>query len=61
MVSETHPADAHAHDDHGPLQHHFDDMEQQRESNSLGMWLFLATEAMMFGGLFFAYSLYRFL
>lgn len=34
-------------------------MGQQRESFSLGMWLFLATEVMMFGGLFFAYSFYR--
>ncbi len=47
------------HESHGPLHHHFDDMEQQRESNTLGMWLFLGTEAMMFGGLFLAYSLYR--
>lgn len=56
MVSETHaPVDGH----HGLVQHQFDDMEQQRECFSLGMWLFLATEVMMFGGLFFAYSLYR--
>jgi len=44
---------------HGVLQHQFDDLEQQRESFNLGMWLFLATEVMMFGGLFFAYTLYR--
>jgi cytochrome c oxidase subunit 3 len=57
----AHPAPAHpaGHDDHSLLHHHFDDMEQQRECTSLGMWLFLATEVMMFGGLFFAYSLYR--
>src|SRR3954453_7623966 len=52
-------SDAHAAHGHGILHHHFDDLEQQRECTSLGMWLFLATEAMMFGGLFFAYSLYR--
>jgi len=48
---------------HGPayLHHHFDDVEQQRECTSLGMWSFLATEIMMFGGLFFVYSLYRWL
>jgi len=34
-------------------------MEQQRESASLGMWIFLATEVMFFGGLFLAYILYR--
>jgi cytochrome c oxidase subunit 3 len=43
----------------GPLHHHFDDLEQQRECTSLAMWSFLGTEIMMFGGLFFAYSLYR--
>lgn len=63
MVSEAHaPAAAgHGHGEHGhgPVQHQFDDMAQQRESFSLGMWLFLATEVMMFGGLFFAYSFYR--
>ena len=56
-MSDSHAA-AHAHG-HSLVHHHFDDIDQQRECNSLGMWLFLATEAMMFGGLFFAYSLYR--
>ena len=37
------------------LQHHFADMEQQRTASSLGMWLFLATEIMLFGGMFCAY------
>src|ERR1051326_758093 len=46
---------------HSVLHHHFDDLDQQRECNSLGMWSFLATELMMFGGLFFAYTLYRWL
>ena len=64
MVTETHPV-AHGHhgdghEHHNPvLHHHFDDIGQQRECTGLGMWLFLATEAMMFGGLFFTYSLYR--
>jgi cytochrome c oxidase subunit 3 len=47
--------------DHGPLQHHFDDMEQQNESAALGMWLFLLTELMFFGGVFTAYAVYRYL
>jgi cytochrome c oxidase subunit III len=34
-------------------------MEQQRESSTLGMWLFLVTEIMFFGGLFCAYLVYR--
>ncbi|MFN3648753.1 MAG: cytochrome c oxidase subunit 3 family protein [Armatimonadota bacterium] len=55
-------ADVHGgHGAHGLVQHQFDDLAQQRESFSLGMWLFLATEVMMFGGLFFAYFLYRWL
>jgi cytochrome c oxidase subunit 3 len=41
------------------LQHHFDDVGQQHESSMLGMWAFLATEVMFFGGLFAAYAIYR--
>jgi cytochrome c oxidase subunit 3 len=41
------------------LSHHFDDLAQQRDSAELGMWLFLATEVLFFGGLFSAYTLYR--
>jgi cytochrome c oxidase subunit 3 len=47
----------HAH--HPKLQHHFDDMEQQAEASTLGMWVFLVTEIMFFGGLFLAYLVYR--
>lgn len=62
-----HAAEAQAHfehagahgDGHGLLHHHFEDLEQQRESTNLGMWSFLSTEVMMFGGLFFVYTLYR--
>ena len=39
--------------------HHFETKEQQREAATFGMWLFLLTEIMFFGGLFFAYLLYR--
>jgi len=41
------------------LSHQFEDMTQQREAAQLGMWLFLVTEILFFGGLFLAYSLYR--
>jgi len=41
------------------LAHHFDNLEQQREAGSLGMWLFLVTEIMFFGGLFTGYIIYR--
>ncbi len=37
----------------------FDDRDQQHESAGFGMWLFLATEVMFFGGVFCAYALYR--
>lgn len=39
--------------------HHFDTAEQQFESSKLGLWLFLATEVLLFGGLFVAYILFR--
>ena len=44
---------------HGPLAHHFDTLEQQRDASTLGMWVFLATEVLFFGGLFTAYIVYR--
>jgi cytochrome c oxidase subunit III len=49
-------------EEHGPeLRHHFVSVEQQRDAASLGMWLFLATEIMFFGGMFLAYLIYRML
>ena len=48
---------AHAHDPH--LAHHFDTPEQQMVAAKLGMWVFLGTEILMFGGLFCAYSIFR--
>lgn len=39
--------------------HHFDTAEQQRDAATLGMWLFLITEVMFFGGFFTAYICYR--
>jgi cytochrome c oxidase subunit 3 len=52
----------HAHGEHAVLpqhRHHFETEEQQREAGSFGMWLFLLTEIMFFGGMFFSYLLYR--
>src|SRR5579864_6850945 len=37
----------------------FDDADQQHEAAGLGMWIFLATEIMLFGGLFTGYAAYR--
>lgn len=45
---------------HPGLQHQFDNMEQQREAGSIGMWAFLVQEVMFFGGLFMAYLLFRY-
>ncbi len=53
-------AEAHGHAvPHDALQHHFETMQQQKEASTLGMWVFLLTEVLFFGGLFFAYLLYR--
>ena len=43
----------------GLLAHHFDSLEQQHEVGVVGMWTFLATEILFFGGLFAAYTVYR--
>jgi len=63
-MSDSHAIAAEAghdnHADHPPyLRHHFVSMEQQDETVSFGMWLFLLTEIMFFGGLFTAYLIYR--
>ena len=50
------------HDDHADepwLQHHWNNSGQQFEAGKLGMWLFLATEFLLFAGLFCAYAVYR--
>jgi cytochrome c oxidase subunit 3 len=48
----THPA-------HPPLQHHFASLAAQKEASTLGMWAFLVTEVLFFGGMFTAYVVYR--
>src|SRR5688572_625761 len=40
--------------------HQFNDLTQQHEASTLGMWVFLATEVLFFGGMFAAYALYRY-
>jgi cytochrome c oxidase subunit 3 len=41
------------------LQPQFDDLEQQRDADRFGMWVFLATEVLVFGALFTGYAAYR--
>jgi len=49
-------SDAHA---STALAHQFDDLGQQKEAATLGMWVFLATEVLFFGGLIMVYTVYR--
>ena len=39
--------------------HQFEDVEQQRDAGRLGMWVFLVTEILFFGGMFTSYTIYR--
>ena len=62
-MSTTTP-EVHSHDgghgghEHNPYhQHHFATMEQQFDTSKLGMWLFIATEVLLFGGLFVGFGL----
>ncbi len=50
--------EAHAHQ-HPALRHHFEDLDHQFEASALGMWVFLVTEILFFGGMFTAYLIYR--
>src|SRR5580692_9436642 len=51
-----HGDDGHGHDD-PHHQHHFTTMEQQFDTSKIGMWLFLATEVLLFGGLFVGFGM----
>ncbi len=54
MIGSTHSVDR----QHEPgLQDHFKDMEQQVDASKIGMWLFLVTELLLFGGLFVGFAL----
>ena len=55
----THDAAAPHQAHHPALAHHFDSLAQQREAATLGMWVFLVTEVLFFGGLFATYMVYR--
>jgi cytochrome c oxidase subunit III len=53
--------DGEAHAQHAALAHQFQDLDQQQEADALGIWIFLVTEIMFFGGLFASYAIYRWL
>jgi len=49
----------HAHVETLALREQFDTAAQQKDASTLGMWIFLITEIMFFGGMFLAYTIYR--
>lgn len=49
---------SHAHSD-SPVKFQYEDIDQQNETYIIGMWSFMVTEIMFFGGLFLVYTLYR--
>jgi cytochrome c oxidase subunit III len=61
MSTTTTDLHAHGGHDHGHgdphHQHHFATMEQQADTAKIGMWLFLATEILLFGGLFVGFGM----
>lgn len=63
-VEHPHAGDTHAHHGDDPnrpahLKSYFVSSEQQFDAAKLGMWLFLVTEILLFGGMFVAYGIYR--
>jgi len=63
MSEHASGAQGHGHDpehEHNPfLAHHFDTPRHQFEAGKMGIWIFLITEILFFGGLFCAYAIYR--
>jgi cytochrome c oxidase subunit III len=59
MLPEPAHPQGHSHAHHPALAHHFDNLAQQGEASTLGMWVFLVTEVLFFGGLFLVYLVYR--
>lgn len=39
--------------------HHFESALQEEQASKLGLWIFLCTEVLMFGGLFVGYAIYH--
>ena len=58
-MPEVHEAEAHENTMHSRLEHQFETLDQQHHADTLGMWLFLATEVLFFGGLITGYVIYR--
>ncbi len=59
-TTEQPPHDGEPAEAHPPfLAHHFESSRQQFDAGKLGIWVFLVTEVLLFGGLFCAYTVYR--
>jgi cytochrome c oxidase subunit 3 len=52
-------SESHAHEETLALREQFETEAQQKDASTLGMWIFLITEVMFFGGMFLAYTVYR--
>jgi cytochrome c oxidase subunit III len=52
-------SEAEANAGHAGAAHQFEDLEQQQDADTFGIWVFLVTEVMFFGGLFASYAIYR--
>jgi cytochrome c oxidase subunit 3 len=52
-------SESHAHEETLALREQFETESQQKDASTLGMWVFLITEVMFFGGMFLAYTVYR--
>src|SRR5258706_14495955 len=66
MRPRSKPAVADTHSEHvqtkyAGLAHQFEDLTQQHDADTLGIWVFLVTEIMFFGGVFAAYAIFRWL
>jgi cytochrome c oxidase subunit 3 len=59
-LAEAAPSSPAVHAESPGLQHQFESPGQQREASALGMWIFLVTEVLFFGGFFLAYTIYRY-
>ena len=59
METSTDASSSAGHEHPPHLAHHFQTPQQQFQAGALGMWLFLATEILLFSGLFCAYAVYR--
>jgi cytochrome c oxidase subunit 3 len=55
----SHAVDPHEAHTSSAVLHHFESAEQQKDASTIGMWVFLVTEVMFFGGMFLAYFIYR--